>query len=124
MSKGDTPRRFAPTLDPYVPTECSRAFGVLEFHMCAVWVHPKVPVRALLLLVRMLFRPREGDWDSSVRVKAAEEKKFNGLKIIIIQYYSQHARLLMYAHVCTRRTSIIAHEITMVILHALLLLQY
>ena len=74
MSKGYTPRRFAPTLDPYVPTECSRAFGMLEFHMGAVRVHPKVPVRAVLLLVRMLFRPREGDWDSSVRVKPAEGK--------------------------------------------------
>ena len=121
MSKGDTPRRFAPTLDPYVPTECSRAFGVLEFHMGAARVHPKVPVRAVLLLVRMLFRPREGDWDSSVRVKAAEEKKIQRLED---NYHSVLQPTCTFTHVCTRRTSIIAHEITMVILHALLLLQY
>ena len=81
MSKGDTPRRFTPTLHPYVPTECSRAFGMLEFHMGAVRAYPKVPVRAVLLFVRMLSRPREGDWDFSVRVKAAEQKIQRSLKI-------------------------------------------
>ena len=121
MLKFEIPRRFAPTLHLYAPTECSTAFGMVEFHMGAVRVHPEIPFRAVLpfgrmLFGRMLFRPREGDWDFSVRVKAAEEKKLEA----VIQYYSHHACLLMHAHACTDEL-----KITMVILHALiLLLQY
>ena len=89
VSNAESKWGFAPSLHSHVPTKCSRAFGVLEFHISTVRVHPNVPIRAIFLFARM---PRF--W-----VEAAEEQygvnflAKSAIYVHVHAYQQEHRRL-------------------------------